>query len=153
MTSPTRTVLERCIFCKITTGQDPNASIVYQNERICIFKDIRPAAEHHLLAVPKYHLDDVRSLTAAERPLLEEMRTELGNVLKDQYQIDLSEALFGFHIPPFTTVKHLHMHGMGPVGSMGFLSRMIFRPNTMWFNTDKAVLDRILPASQDETMQ
>ena len=63
------------------------------------------------------------------------MRKELGNVLKDQFQIDPAEALFGFHVPPFTTVKHLHMHGMGPVGSMGFLSRMIFRPNSMWFNT------------------
>lgn len=69
MTSPSKAILERCIFCKIVTGQDPNASIVYENERICIFKDIRPAAEHHLLAVPKYHLDDVRSLTEAERPL------------------------------------------------------------------------------------
>ncbi|XP_019932533.3 adenosine 5'-monophosphoramidase HINT3 [Aedes albopictus] len=149
--SPTRTVLERCIFCKIVTGQDPNASIVYQNERICIFKDIRPAAEQHLLAVPKYHLDDVRALTSAERPLLEEMRKELGNVLKDQFQIDPAEALFGFHVPPFTTVKHLHMHGMGPVGSMGFLSRMIFRPNSMWFNTDQAVFNRIPAVSQDET--
>ncbi|XP_065092904.1 adenosine 5'-monophosphoramidase HINT3 [Ochlerotatus camptorhynchus] len=144
-------VLERCIFCKIATGKDPSTSIVYENERICIFKDIRPAADHHLLAIPKYHVDDTRSLTAAERPLLEEMRVELGNVLTGQYQIDLSQAIFGFHIPPFTTVKHLHMHGIAPVGSMGFISRMIFKPNTMWFNTTEAVMDRIPSVSQDET--
>lgn len=151
MTSPSKAILERCIFCKIVTGQDPNASIVYENERICIFKDIRPAAEHHLLAVPKYHLDDVRSLTEAERPLLDEMRQELGNVLKDQFQVDLAEVLFGFHVPPFTTVKHLHMHGMGPVGSMGFISRMIFRPNSMWFKTDQTIMDQMPSVSQDKT--
>lgn len=68
MTSPATTV-ERCIFCKIATGADPSATIMFQNERICIFKDIRPAADHHLLAVPKHHVASVRALTTADRPL------------------------------------------------------------------------------------
>lgn len=67
MTSPG--IVERCIFCKIATGADPSASIMFQNERICIFKDIRPAADHHLLAVPKHHVASVRALTTADRPL------------------------------------------------------------------------------------
>lgn len=141
MTSPA--VLERCIFCKIVTGADPSASILFQNERICIFKDIRPASEHHLLAVPKHHVDDVRALTAADKPLLEEMRTELENVLRDQGRVDPTTALFGFHMPPFNSVKHLHMHGIAPAGNMGFISRMIFKPNSMWFNTDKSVIDKL----------
>ncbi|XP_055604777.1 adenosine 5'-monophosphoramidase HINT3-like [Uranotaenia lowii] len=147
MTSPS--ILERCIFCKIVAGKDPNATIVYENERLSIFKDIRPAAEHHLLAVPKQHIDDVRALTGTDRPLLEEMKRELENVLRDQHQVELGQALFGFHIPPFTTVKHLHMHGIAPTSGMGFISRMIFKPNTMWFNTAQAVLDR-LPTVQSE---
>uniref|UniRef100_A0A8D8BX69 Histidine triad nucleotide-binding protein 3 n=1 Tax=Culex pipiens TaxID=7175 RepID=A0A8D8BX69_CULPI len=67
MTSPA--IVERCIFCKIATGADPSATIMFQNERICIFKDIRPAADHHLLAVPKHHVASVRALTTADRPL------------------------------------------------------------------------------------
>ncbi|XP_055626790.1 adenosine 5'-monophosphoramidase HINT3-like [Toxorhynchites rutilus septentrionalis] len=143
-------LLERCVFCNIVSGKDPNAVMLFDNERICIFKDIRPAANYHLLAVPKYHINDTRSLTVDDRPLLEEMRTELGNVLTSKHQIDLATVIFGFHIPPFTTVKHLHMHGIAPASSMGFISRMIFKPNTMWFNTVQAVLER-LPPTEDGT--
>ncbi|EDS35175.1 kinase C inhibitor [Culex quinquefasciatus] len=150
MTSPATTV-ERCIFCKIATGADPSATIMFQNERICIFKDIRPAADHHLLAVPKHHVASVRALTTADRPLLEEMRAELENVMRDQCQIDpVTMAVFGFHVPPFVTVKHLHMHGIAPTGNMGFISKMIFKPNTMWFNTDAAVIDKLPPGPAAE---
>ncbi|XP_053688399.1 adenosine 5'-monophosphoramidase HINT3-like [Sabethes cyaneus] len=143
-------VLERCIFCQIATGKDPGTSILFQNERICIFKDIRPAADVHLLAIPGHHIEDVRSLSASDRSLLEEFRAELSNVLRDQFQTDPAGALFGFHIPPFTTVKHLHMHAMTPTSSMGFISRMIFKPGSRWFNTDQDVLDKYTPLLVDD---
>ncbi|XP_055528735.1 adenosine 5'-monophosphoramidase HINT3-like [Wyeomyia smithii] len=138
-------ILERCIFCQIATGKDPTTKILFQNERVCIFKDIRPAAEVHLLAIPGHHLDDVRSLSSSDRPLLEELKAELSNVLRDQFQTDPATALFGFHIPPFTTVKHLHMHAIAPTSSMGFISRMIFKPGSWWFNTEHDVLEKYTP--------
>ncbi|XP_058830165.1 adenosine 5'-monophosphoramidase HINT3-like isoform X2 [Topomyia yanbarensis] len=134
-----------CIFCKIASGKDASTVILFENERICIFKDIRPAADNHLLAIPKHHIGDVRPLTVSDKPLLEEMRTELSNVLKDQFQVDDTTVLFGFHIPPFTTVKHLHMHGIAPVSSMGFISRMMFKPESMWFKTATTIIDRLPP--------
>lgn len=66
--------------------------------------------------------------------LVVELKQELVHVLEGK-QISLEQASFGFHIPPFTTVKHLHMHAIAPVSKMGFVGRMIFRPNTMWFKT------------------
>ncbi|XP_058461690.1 adenosine 5'-monophosphoramidase HINT3-like [Malaya genurostris] len=134
-------ILENCIFCKIASGKNSNTAILFQNERIQIFKDIRPAADNHLLAIPKYHIDGVRSLTPNDKPLLEEMKTELVSVLRDQFQVDETTILLGFHIPPFTTVKHLHMHGIAPVSNMGFISKMIFKPGTMWFNTAQSIID------------
>ncbi|XP_049539432.1 adenosine 5'-monophosphoramidase HINT3-like [Anopheles darlingi] len=131
-----------CVFCTIAAGNDAATEIVFQNERICIFRDIKPASDFHYLAVPKYHIENVNSLTAADKPLLVELKQELVRVLEAN-QISLGEASFGFHIPPFTTVKHLHMHAIAPVSNMGFVGRMIFRPNTMWFKTDEAVLNSI----------
>ncbi|XP_058060293.1 adenosine 5'-monophosphoramidase HINT3-like [Anopheles bellator] len=129
-----------CVFC--TIAKDPATEIVFQNERICIFNDIRPSSDFHFLAVPKHHVENVSSLSAADKPLLEELKRELVRVLEEK-QIHQREASFGFHIPPFTSIKHLHMHAIAPVAKMGFISRMIFRPNTMWFKTDETVLQSL----------
>ncbi|XP_050095118.1 adenosine 5'-monophosphoramidase HINT3-like [Anopheles aquasalis] len=131
-----------CVFCTIAAGKDETTEIVFQNERICIFRDIKPASDFHYLAVPKHHVENVNSLTVADKPLLVELKQELVHVLEGK-QVSLEQASFGFHIPPFTTVKHLHMHAIAPVSKMGFVGRMIFRPNTMWFKTDEAVLNSI----------
>uniref|UniRef100_A0A182P3Q2 Adenosine 5'-monophosphoramidase HINT3 n=1 Tax=Anopheles epiroticus TaxID=199890 RepID=A0A182P3Q2_9DIPT len=133
MASPQNT-LPNCVFCTIASGNDPATDIVFQNERMCIFKDIRPASDFHFLAIPNHHLENVNSLTSADKPLLEELKRELVNYMQSK-GVDPAEASFGFHIPPFTSVKHLHMHAIAPVSKMGFVSRMIFRPNTMWFKT------------------
>lgn len=49
--------------------------------------------------------------------------------------ISTKDAIFGFHCPPFISVKHLHMHAIGPLSSMGFLTRMLYRPSSPWFKT------------------
>uniref|UniRef100_A0A182NH94 Adenosine 5'-monophosphoramidase HINT3 n=1 Tax=Anopheles dirus TaxID=7168 RepID=A0A182NH94_9DIPT len=138
----TQNTLPGCVFCKIATGADPATEIVFQNERLCIFKDIRPASDFHYLAIPNQHLENVNSLTSADKPLLEELKQELLNYMRSR-QFDPAEASFGFHIPPFTSVKHLHLHAIAPVGKMGFIARMIFKPNTWWFKTDEAIMQSI----------
>lgn len=60
-----------CVFCDIITGKSPGTVIVFSNENIIIFEDIRPASEHHYLAVPKKHLHNVRSLNADHKDLSE----------------------------------------------------------------------------------
>lgn len=60
-----------CVFCDIVAGKSPNTMIEYSNENIVIFEDIRPASEHHYLAVPKKHMHNVRSLNADDKDLSE----------------------------------------------------------------------------------
>ena len=43
-----------CIFCDIVAGQAP-ASIVYQDDWVLAFMDIRPVTPGHLLVIPKQH--------------------------------------------------------------------------------------------------
>jgi histidine triad (HIT) family protein len=43
-----------CIFCKIAAGDIP-AKIVYQDELIVAFDDIRPQAPVHTLIIPREH--------------------------------------------------------------------------------------------------
>lgn len=43
-----------CIFCRIVRREAP-ASIVYEDDRIMAFLDIRPVNPGHTLVVPKHH--------------------------------------------------------------------------------------------------
>ena len=43
-----------CVFCKIARKQAP-ASVVYENESVLAFLDIRPLNEGHTLVIPKEH--------------------------------------------------------------------------------------------------
>jgi histidine triad (HIT) family protein len=47
--------LQDCIFCQIVQGRIP-ADLVYEDESILAFKDIRPVAPVHILLITKKHI-------------------------------------------------------------------------------------------------
>ena len=49
---------ESCIFCKIVHKQAPS-SIVYEDETLIVFLDIRPLNIGHALVIPKAHYVDI----------------------------------------------------------------------------------------------
>lgn len=57
-----------CIFCKIISRQLP-ADIVYEDERVIAFRDIRPAAPIHILIVPRVHIPTLNDVPA-EDPII-----------------------------------------------------------------------------------
>jgi histidine triad (HIT) family protein len=46
--------MDDCIFCKIVAKKIP-AKIVYEDEKILAFDDLRPQAPTHTLIIPKEH--------------------------------------------------------------------------------------------------
>ena len=49
---------ETCIFCKIAQKQAP-ASIIYEDDSVMAFLDLRPLYEGHSLVIPKPHYVDI----------------------------------------------------------------------------------------------
>jgi histidine triad (HIT) family protein len=47
-----------CIFCRIAQKQVP-ASIVYEDEKVMAFLDIKPLNEGHTLVIPKEHYENI----------------------------------------------------------------------------------------------
>jgi histidine triad (HIT) family protein len=47
-----------CIFCKIVR-KEAAASLVYEDEQVLVFMDIRPVNEGHTLVIPKQHYKDI----------------------------------------------------------------------------------------------
>jgi histidine triad (HIT) family protein len=54
-----------CIFCGIAAGTMPSER-VHEDERTVAFLDIFPAADGHVLVIPRAHADNVHSADAAD---------------------------------------------------------------------------------------
>jgi histidine triad (HIT) family protein len=50
-----------CIFCKIIKGEAP-ANLVYKDEDMVVFHNIKPSTPIHVLMVPIEHIESVNSL-------------------------------------------------------------------------------------------
>ncbi len=95
----------QCKFCQI---RDLKTDLLYEDDLIFIFKDKFPKARVHFLICPKEHIKNVDELTSNHQDLLDHMENKVHKVLTED--IYVKEYFLGFHVPPFYSVKHLHMH-------------------------------------------
>ena len=133
----------RCTFCRIVS-RDENTEILYEDDTVIAFKDIRPATKHHYLIIPKIHIDNPKELTADHIVLVKHLLEVGEQVLHQQGCESLHTSnKFGYHWPPFNAIKHLHLHAIGNVEHMGFLQRVIFRVGTPWFVSHEWLVNRL----------
>ena len=57
--------MKDCIFCGIAAGTVP-AERVHSDERTVAFLDLFPAADGHVLVIPRAHADDIHSADPAD---------------------------------------------------------------------------------------
>lgn len=143
MTTPAVQTVQRspCIFCNIVNKVE-STEIVYEDDDVCVFPDIKPASKLHLLIIPKHHIEDVKCLTPNDKDLIAKM-LEVAHEQLAKNNLSLSDARLGYHWPPFRSVRHLHLHAIAPASEMGFISRLIFRKDSYWFVSPDYVASRI----------
>lgn len=66
------------MFCDIARGRVP-ARVLYEDDRVVVFPDIRPAARQHLLVIPRQHVANTHVLQGQDD-------LELGEHLTSEYQ-------------------------------------------------------------------
>ncbi|MDM8524965.1 HIT domain-containing protein [Desulfococcaceae bacterium HSG8] len=102
-----------CLFCKIAHGE-ASTEFLYENERLVVFKDIKPHAPIHLLIVPKEHIRSINDLTEANRGIISEMIMIAKEMAK---KMSVSESgyklLFNVESGGGQAIFHLHLHLMG----------------------------------------
>ena len=104
---------EDCSFCQIIRGEKA-ADIIYQDEILMVFKDIKPHAPIHLLIVPRKHIRSVNDLTEEERGIISEMifrgkdMARIHSISRSGYRIVFNVERGGGQV-----IFHLHMHLLG----------------------------------------
>lgn len=102
-----------CIFCQIIAGNIP-AEKIYEDGRAYAFRDINPQAPHHVLIIPREHMDSLNDAAPGDEPILGHL---LRLASKIANQIDIAES--GFRTVINTgedagqAVSHLHLHVLG----------------------------------------
>src|ERR1700753_2031723 len=101
------------LFEKIVARQIP-AEIVYEDELVLAFRDIKPQAPTHVLIVPKKLIVRIGEATATDEKVLGHLLIKAGEVAKK-----LGLATTGYRLvinngpDAGEAVPHLHLHILG----------------------------------------
>jgi len=102
-----------CIFCKIANKEMPS-KIVYEDDEVLAFKDIKPVAPVHLLIITKKHIPSVDHLETGDKELIGGLFLVAQKIAREQGVTETGYRLV-FNIGPDAgqTVDHLHLHLIG----------------------------------------
>lgn len=101
-------LMNTCIFCRIISKDLP-AKMVYEGSQAVGFHDINPKAKHHLLIVPRRHIDSVMTMQEDDQALM-------GHLIWDAKKIAEELGLEGYQLKFHVgkkggqEVDHVHMH-------------------------------------------
>jgi histidine triad (HIT) family protein len=97
-----------CLFCKIVLKEIP-AHIVYEDEQVLGFLDIRPVHAGHVLVIPRLHSADLSEMPADDLGPSLEACQKIGNALlklgADGFNVITNAKMAAGQI-----VHHTHFH-------------------------------------------
>jgi len=100
--------MTECIFCKIAKKEIPS-DLIYEDERVVVFKDIKPKASVHFLIVPKKHIVSIDHLEPQDKDLVGDLIFTAKKLAKeknlDGYKIHINVGKNGGQL-----IEHLHLH-------------------------------------------
>ncbi len=127
------------VFGRILDGTLP-CRVIDETDELLTFHDRTPRAPLHALVIPKRFIPSIIDLdpTMAEGRdldlILDMKRIALQTIQKEQplaYETD--DFKLCFHVPPFISVPHLHLHVLAPVSEMQWQYRNLkYLEGTRW---------------------
>lgn len=133
------------VFGSILRGELPAVAYA-ESEDLLVFRDRWPRALLHGLVIPKKCIKSVRNLSQHDIGLILSMKaTALGVIKQEQptaYQQE--DYILCFHIAPFNSVNHLHLHVLAPASEMDYWMRYSkYKSGTLWCTSVDDVIARL----------
>ena len=101
---------DACIFCDIV-NRKTETEFLFENEKLVVFKDIKPHAPVHILIVPKRHIRSINDLTEDDGPIVSELiRTGQAMAVKLGVAQSGYKLLFNVESGGGQVIFHLHLH-------------------------------------------
>ncbi|WP_339669221.1 histidine triad nucleotide-binding protein [Dasania marina] len=99
-----------CLFCAINNKEIP-AEIIYEDERVTVFKDIQAQAPLHMLTIPKKHISTINDMGEDDKDLLGHMIYTAKTVAAQQgHEQDGYRLVMNCNEQGGQTVYHIHLH-------------------------------------------
>jgi histidine triad (HIT) family protein len=102
-----------CLFCSIAKKQIPS-KIVYEDDSVLAFEDVKPQAPVHILIIPKRHIENTSDLSEKEAALAGHL-VVTAKKIAEKYSVDTSgyRIVLNCNKDAGQEVLHLHLHLMG----------------------------------------
>jgi diadenosine tetraphosphate (Ap4A) HIT family hydrolase len=100
---------ENCIFCRIV-HRDAPASVVYEDELVMAFMDIRPVSEGHTLIIPKQHYADIFDTPKELIAATHEATKKIAGAVKVATKADGISIIQQNGAAAGQDIFHLHVH-------------------------------------------
>lgn len=102
-----------CIFCKIANKQIPS-KIVFENDKIVAFEDLKPQAPVHILIIPKTHIAKVADAADSDVELLGRLVVAAKDIaVKKGIGSSGYRVVINCNKDAGQEVFHLHLHLLG----------------------------------------
>lgn len=101
-----------CIFCKIAAKEVPS-EIIYEDEKVLVFKDLEPKAPIHILVIPKTHISSVMEINEENSEIISHIFKVIKKLssklnLQNGFRVINNCGKYGGQ-----TVNHIHFHVLG----------------------------------------
>ncbi|MFN4219490.1 MAG: histidine triad nucleotide-binding protein [bacterium] len=100
--------MTNCVFCKII-NKELKAEIIYEDEKIIVFKDAFPKAPIHWLFVPKKHIPTHMDLTPEDKEIMGHLHIITQKVAQEN-NINNYKLIMNCGYEAGQRVFHIHLH-------------------------------------------
>jgi diadenosine tetraphosphate (Ap4A) HIT family hydrolase len=129
-----------CIFCNIVNRTE-SGKIVAENDELIAFRTIVPMTRHHLLVCPKAHIKNSGSLISLSDADLIERMQKFGSDTIDTLLPTPVTKRFCFHVPPFNSIDHLHLHCIAQPETMSWLGHIKYYDQSFYCYSSERVVN------------
>lgn len=105
--------MKDCLFCKIVAKEIP-ANVVFENDDLLAFHDIRPQAPTHIQIIPKRHISTINDCASDDAALVGQMILTAKTLAAQQgFSQQGYRLVFNVNSGGGQEIYHIHLHLLG----------------------------------------